>query len=119
MKRKMFLLLALCSALLSNAWAQEFPIGIWFGGNQNAIDSVNAMNFTWIQAYGGWDRNNVSNQILQNSRNLKVLAILERNIRNPSFAQKMQYQAEQADSQNDTRNYFASHSPGASGTWKV
>ncbi len=116
MKSKLFFAVALFCAFENCAWAQEFPIGIWFGGNQNAIDSVHAMGFTWIQAYGGWDRNSVNNQILQNTRNLKVLAILDRNINLSSFAQRMEYQAERTSSENDTRNYFASHSTGAPGT---
>ncbi len=109
MKSKLFFIVALFCVFENDAWAQEFPIGIWFGGNQNAIDSVHAMGFTWIQAYGGWDRNSVNNQILQNTRNLKVLAILDRNINLSSFAQRMEYQAERASSENDTRNYFAAH----------
>ncbi len=116
MKRRIFLSLTLFCALVSGAWAQEFPIGIWFGGNQSAIDSVSAMNFTWIQAYGGWDRNNTLNYILQNNRNLKVLAVLERNIYYPSFAQRMRYDAEEPVDASGIRNYFASHQTGEPGT---
>lgn len=112
MIRKAFFPLAVLFVMYGHLFAQNFPIGIWFGGNQNAIDSVHAMGFTWIQAYGGWDRNSFSATILQNSRNLNVAAILERNIHNPSFAQRMEYQAERTDSQNGTRNYFASHKQG-------
>jgi hypothetical protein len=112
MKGKFFLSLVLLCALYSGAWAQQFPIGIWFGGNQNAIDSVYSMGFTWIQAYGGWDRNNFSTLVLQNTRNLNVAAVLERNIHNPSFAQRMQYQAEQAVDPNGRFNYFATHQTG-------
>ncbi len=107
MKRKVFFLLAVLSATCDLVFAQNFPIGIWFGGNQNTIDSVHAMGFTWIQAYGGWDQSSVNNQILQNTRNLKVLAILERNIHNPSFAQRMQYQAERENDGGGIFNYFA------------
>jgi len=53
MKSKMLFSLVLYFILVSTAQTQEFPIGIWFGGNQNSLDAVSAMNFTWIQAYGG------------------------------------------------------------------
>ncbi len=87
MKGKNVLLLVLFSALLSKAEAQEFPIGVYFGGNQQAIDSVSAMGFTWIQAYGGWTRADSStySHILKNNKNLKVLATLERNINSLFF----------------------------------
>jgi hypothetical protein len=96
MKGKMFFVPVLVLILFSSGWTQEFPIGIWFGGNQNAIDSVSSMNFTWIHGYGGWDRNDSPNynHILKNNKNFKVVAVLERNINYPSFAQRMQYQAE-------------------------
>ena len=92
MKGTILLSCALVSALFSGALAQEFPIGIWFSGNQNAIDSVSAMNFTWIHGYGGWNRfdSPTYNYILNNNRNLKVIAILERNINTPFFTQWME-----------------------------
>ncbi|MCK6562427.1 hypothetical protein L6R21_24780 [bacterium] len=114
MKRTACFVLATLFATLGTAHAQDFPIGIWFSGNQNAIDSVDAMGFTWIQAYGGYDRNYLNNQILQNNRGLNVAAILERNIHNPSFAQRMFYEAERSDSENGTRNYFTAHPTGGS-----
>jgi hypothetical protein len=55
MKGKRFLTLTLLFALLSVAWAQEFPIGIIGSGNQAAVDSIAAMGFTWMDATGGWD----------------------------------------------------------------
>ena len=123
MKGKMHLLSALLCALLSSAFAQEFPIGIYFGGNQNAIDSVHAMGFTWLQAYGGWTRADSStySYILKNNKNLKVAALLERNIYNSSFAQRMEYQAEQAVDGSGVRNYFASNPTGGlgSGFWQA
>ncbi len=94
MKGKMLLSLALVCALFSGALAQEFPSGIWFNGYQSGLDSVSAMNFTWIQTYGGYDRTAFNSLILQNNRNLKVVAILEKNIYNPSIAQRMEYQVE-------------------------
>ncbi len=110
MKSRMFLVAALLFAF-SNGFAQNFPIGIWFGGEQNAIDAVADMGFTWIQAYGGWD-NDINNLVVQNTRNLNVIAIRERNINYPSFAQRMQYQAERTDNENGTRNYFMAHPTG-------
>ncbi len=68
--------------MYSRIFAQDFPIGIWFGGEQNAIDAVADMGFTWIQAYGGWD-NDINNLVIQNTRNLNVIAIRERNINYP------------------------------------
>lgn len=68
------------------------------------------MWFTWIQAYGGWDLD-INNVVLQNTRGLNVIAIRERNINYPSFAQRMEYQAELTNSENGTRNYFMVHDP--------
>lgn len=116
MKCKMFLAFALLCAFYVSARGQEFPIGIIFEGNQNAIDSVAAMGFTWVDAYCGDDLNSLRPHILQNNRNLKVIAHLVHNILNPSVAQRMFYQAELTDSQNGTENYFASHATGAPGT---
>jgi len=79
MKRKIFLLLTIVFLMYGHVFSQDFPIGIWFGGEQNAIDAVADMGFTWIQAYGGWDLD-VNNLVLQNSRDLNVIAIRERNI---------------------------------------
>ena len=91
MKGKRLLTLVLLCALYSGVVAQEFPIGIWFNGYQSGLDSVSAMNFTWIQTYGGYDLTAFNSVILQNNRNLKVVAILEKNIHNPSIAQRMEY----------------------------
>jgi hypothetical protein len=117
MKIKLFLSLALSLILLKSAFAQEFPIGIWFVGNQNGLNQVDSMGFTWIQAYGGWDLSNTANfsHILQNNRNLKVIATLERNILLPSFGQRMQFQAEEDIDPTGKLNYFKQHTTGSPG----
>src|SRR5262245_12462571 len=105
-KNKMFLWLIFSCIIASSAWPQEFPIGIWFAGNQKAINSVSALNFTWIHAYAGWNRRDTPNykHIVQNNRRLKVIAVLEQNINYPSFAQRLEYQAWRTQNQEHVYN---------------
>ena len=93
MNGKLFLTLTLLCAFFSVGWGQEFPIGIIGSGNQSAVDSIAAMGFTWMDASGGWDLSSLNPHKLQNNRNLKVLAHLDRDIYYPSVAQRMEYQA--------------------------
>ncbi len=111
-----FLLLLFLSAILR---AQEFPLGIWFSGNRSALDSVKAMGFNWIQAYCGWDSSDSRKNyeyILRNPHGLKVIAFIEKHLHNPSFAQRLVYEAEQPVDSSGVQNYFArlSETTGAS-----
>ncbi|NUO80005.1 hypothetical protein HUU05_08005 [candidate division KSB1 bacterium] len=102
-----FAFLLLLSAPLC---AQEFPIGIWFSGNRSALDSVSAMGFTWVQAYCGWDSSDSRKNyeyILRNPHGLKVIAFIEKHLHNPSFSQRLVYEAEQPVDSSGVQNYFA------------
>ncbi len=102
--------LALFFFLIGALRAQEFPLGIWFTGNQSALDSVSAMGCTWVQAYCGWDSTDSRKHyefILKNKHGLKVIALIESHLQNPSFAQRLVYEAEQPADSTGVENYFA------------
>ncbi len=95
---------------LGSLRAQEFPIGVWFSGNQQTLDSVSAAGFTWIQAYCGWNTEDSRKNyefILQNQHGLKVVAFIENDLHNPSFSQRLVYEAEQPVDSAGVENYFA------------
>lgn len=106
MFRKPLLLLFLSTTAL---YSQEFPLGVWFSGDQSALDSVSALNFTWVQAYCGWNSDDAANYryILKNKNGLKVIALIENSLHNPSFSQRLFYEAEQPVDSTGTKNYFA------------
>jgi hypothetical protein len=99
-----------CFILFGSLRAQEFPLGIWFTGNQRALDSVAALGCNWVQAYCGWDSSDSRKHyefILKNEHGIKVIALIESHLQNPSLAQRLVYEAEQPADSTGVENYFA------------